>query len=82
MQSAHDAPRCGARSKRTGLPCCAPAVRGWTVCRMHGAKGGAPCGPTHGHYKHGAFSRRATTERAVTKCLIARANELLDDLDA
>ncbi len=31
------APRCTARSKRTGLPCRSPAVRGWRVCRMHGA---------------------------------------------
>ena len=38
----HAAPRCSARSKRTGLPCRAPAVRDWQVCRMHGARGGAP----------------------------------------
>jgi hypothetical protein len=40
MQSAHDAARCGAKSKRTGKPCRAPAVRGCRVCRMHGAGGG------------------------------------------
>jgi hypothetical protein len=44
MQSAHDAPRCKAKSKRTGKPCRAPAVRGCRVCRMHGAGGGAPEG--------------------------------------
>jgi hypothetical protein len=33
-----------ARSKRSGQPCRAPAVRGWQVCRMHGARGGAPHG--------------------------------------
>ncbi len=42
MQSAHDAPRCTALSKRTGFLCKPPAVRGWNVCRMHGAGGGAP----------------------------------------
>jgi hypothetical protein len=32
MHKAHAAPRCKARSKRTGQPCRAPAVRGWKVC--------------------------------------------------
>ena len=44
MQSAHDAPRCKAKSKRTGKPCRSPAVRSYRVCRMHGARGGAPEG--------------------------------------
>jgi len=35
-------PRCTAKSKRTGKRCRTPAVRGWRVCRMHGARGGAP----------------------------------------
>jgi len=34
----HRAPRCTARAKRTGLPCSNPAVRGWNVYRMHGAR--------------------------------------------
>jgi hypothetical protein len=42
MQSAHSAPRCTAMSKRSGKQCQAPAVRGKHVCRMHGAKAGAP----------------------------------------
>ncbi len=56
MQSAHAAPRCTATSKRSGKRCKAPAVRGWTVCRMHGARGGAPQGPAHGMYLHGAYT--------------------------
>jgi hypothetical protein len=44
MQSAQDAPRCKAKSKRTGKRCRAPAVRGCRVCRMHGARVGAPTG--------------------------------------
>ncbi len=32
------APRCKARSKRSGNPCQSPAVNGWAVCRFHGAK--------------------------------------------
>ena len=47
MQSAHAAPRCTARSKRTGAPCGNPAVRGWRVCRMHGARGGHEAGQDH-----------------------------------
>ena len=31
MQSAHDAPRCKAKSKRTGKPCKSPAVKGFRV---------------------------------------------------
>ena len=38
------APRCSATSKRTRERCKAPAVRGWTVCRFHGARGGGPRG--------------------------------------
>lgn len=47
------APRCTATSKRTGNTCRCPAVRGWTVCRFHGAGGGAPKGMAHGRYVHG-----------------------------
>jgi len=49
----NSAPRCHARSKRSGLPCKAPAVRGYRVCRMHGARGGAPEGKSNGNYRHG-----------------------------
>ena len=40
----HQSPRCTAHSKRTGKPCGSPAVRGWAVCRMHGARGGCAKG--------------------------------------
>jgi len=53
MQSAHDAPRCRAKSNRTGLPCRSPAVTGHRVCRMHGARGGAPEGKQNGNFRHG-----------------------------
>jgi hypothetical protein len=42
------APRCSATSKRTRERCKAPAVRGWTVCRFHGARGGGPTGKRNG----------------------------------
>jgi len=57
MQSAHDAPRCNAKSKRTGLPCRSPAVRGYRVCRMHGAHGGAPEGKRNGNFRHGGRTK-------------------------
>ena len=59
MHKAHAAPRCRARSKRTGQPCRAPAVRGWRVCRMHGARGGAPKEKRNGNYRHGARTKEA-----------------------
>ena len=59
MQSAHDAPRCKAKSKRTGKRRGAPAVRGCGVCRMHGARGGAPIGQQNGNYKHGTRTKEA-----------------------
>ncbi len=58
MQSAHDAPRCKAKSKRTGKPCKAPALRGYRVCR-HGARGGAPTGERNGNYRDGARTKEA-----------------------
>ena len=53
MQRAHDAPRCHATAKSTHERCKAPAVRGWRVCRVHGAGGGAPRGAAHPNYTHG-----------------------------
>ena len=59
MQSAHDAPRCKAKSKRSGKRCGAPAVRGCHVCRMHGARGGAPTGKGNGNYRDGTRTQQA-----------------------
>src|SRR6478752_4557502 len=50
------APRCHAKSKRSGFQRQAPAVRGKKVCRMHGARAGAPKGERHGNYRHGLYS--------------------------
>lgn len=57
MQRAHASPRCTARSKRSGLLCKNPAVKGWRVCRMHGAGGGHGPGRANPSYKHGMRSR-------------------------
>lgn len=39
-QRLSDAPRCKVMAKTTRCRCKGPAVKGWSVCRMHGAKGG------------------------------------------
>ncbi|CUH47335.1 hypothetical protein [Ruegeria atlantica] len=59
------APRCTATSKRTGERCKGPAVRGWTVCRLHGARGGAPEGDRHGNYRHGGRTQEAQAIRKL-----------------
>lgn len=66
----HLAPRCRAHSKRTGEPCRSPAVRGFNVCRMHGARGGAPKGKGDGRWRHGQFSCEAVGQRRLMSELI------------
>ena len=56
------APRCTATSKRTHQRCKAPALRGRTVCRFHGARGGGPKGPHNGNYRHGLHTQETTEE--------------------
>lgn len=71
------APRCTAMSKRTRKPCQAPAVRGWTVCRFHGARGGAPKGERNGAYRHGEFTIEAVEGRRQLRELIRLVNETI-----
>ncbi len=71
------APRCSATSKRTGKPCQAPAVRGWTVCRFHGAGGGAPRGARNGRYKNGFFTTEAVDERRCLSELLRQSRRAL-----
>ena len=63
MCKAHAAPRCTATSKRSGQRCKGPAVRGWTVCRFHGARGGHSPGPGHPSYRHGGRTQEAEAVR-------------------
>ncbi len=74
-------PRCSATSKRTRQPCKAPAVNGWTVCRFHGARGGAPTGKRNGMYQHGLHSKEAIETRRWISRLQREARELLARLD-
>ena len=73
-------PRCTASSKRTGQRCRAPAVKGWTVCRFHGAGGGGPKGKRNGMYKHGLFTKEAIQERRELSELLRQARQTLADL--
>lgn len=73
----HLAPRCAAHSKRTGEPCRSPAVRGFKVCRMHGARGGAPAGERNGRWRHGFFACAAVEERRTIAELVRRVSAAL-----
>lgn len=80
IDKAHAAPRCTARSKRTGAGCKAPAKRGWRVCRFHGAGGGAPRGTAHGQFKHGRFTCEAIALRRAVAELTASAQKLASSI--
>jgi hypothetical protein len=72
------APRCRSRSKRTKLPCRAPAVRGFDVCRFHGARGGAAHGDRNA-WKHGARGEAWASEAAALRALVRGARKLTSD---
>lgn len=76
MQRAHSAPRCTATSKRSGQRCKAPAVRGWSVCRMHGARGGHGSGKSNPAYKHGMRSREWINTRKMINELVREGKEI------
>jgi|1186.fasta_scaffold426772_2 hypothetical protein len=63
------APRCHAKAKRTGQQCRVAAVRGFKVCRVHGARGGAPKGNRNA-WKHGEFSEQAQSRRRAVGALM------------
>jgi hypothetical protein len=71
-----ESPRCHATSKRTKKPCMGAAVKGWTVCRFHGARGGAPKGKRHGMYRHGLFTQEAIAERRMIRDLLRDVNRI------
>jgi len=69
VQRLQDAPRCHARAKSTGEQCRCPAVRGWGVCRVHGARGGHKAGATHPQWKHGGRSQEVVAVRQLVSLL-------------
>ena len=72
---ANAAPRCGARSKRTGKPCRAAAMPNGR-CKVHGGKSTGPRTPEglersrRANWKHGRFSREAKAERSRVRAAI------------
>jgi hypothetical protein len=72
------APRCTATAKTTRCPCKAPAVKGWRVCRMHGARGGAPQGPANGRWRHGERSQEVVAIRRIGAELSRIARQVID----
>jgi hypothetical protein len=77
VERMHAAPRCSAMSKRSRRQCGAPAVRGWTVCRFHGARGG---GKANGAWKHGQFTHDARAIRRECTALLRDARRTLAKL--
>ena len=75
-----DAPRCHAKAKSTGQPCKAPAVKGWTVCRVHGAGGGAPRGAAHPNYRHGGRTKEMELLRRLGSDLARMARDAANSL--
>ncbi|WP_328702409.1 HGGxSTG domain-containing protein [Belnapia arida] len=89
LAAANAAPRCGARRRRDGRPCCAPAM--WNGrCHKHG---GASRGPVTAsgldrsqkarlvHGRRNAEARQAARERGAARREMAALNALLRELD-
>jgi hypothetical protein len=76
LRLAQQAPRCAARSKRTGLACRAPAVRGHCVCRMHGARGGAPRGASNGRFRTGIYTAEVIEATRLVAAITNKAGRL------
>ena len=53
-------------------------MKGWTVCRFHGARGGAPKGKANGAYRHGLYTAEAIEERRALRKLLRESRELLE----
>src|SRR5215467_11665593 len=83
LLKANAAPRCGARSKRTGKPCRAAAMPNGR-CKVHGGKSTGPRTmeglerSRRANWKHGHFSREAKAERSRLRAAILALRYLCD----
>src|SRR5919109_4661119 len=74
-----------ARSKRTGKPCRAAAMRNGR-CKVHGGKSTGPRTPEglersrRANWKHGHFSREAKAERSRLRAAIFVLRDLCDSI--
>jgi len=82
LEMANATPRCGARGKRSGEPCGAPAMENGR-CWVHG---GASTGPRtaqglarskRARWKHGYYSAEAKIERAETRAALQELRHLI-----
>src|SRR5205807_10344953 len=82
---ANAAPRCGARSKRTGKPCRGAAMPNGR-CKVHGGKSTGPRTPEglersrRANWKHGHFSREAKAERSRLRAAILTLRDLCNSI--
>jgi hypothetical protein len=85
LLKANAAPRCGARSKRTGMPCRGAAMPNGR-CKLHGGKSTGPRTPEglarsrRANWKHGHFSREAKAERSRLRAAILVLRDLCDSI--
>ena len=85
LLKANAAPRCGARSKRTGKPCQGAAMPNGR-CKLHGGKSTGPRTmeglerSRRANWKHGHFSREAKAERARVRAAILAVRYLRDSI--
>src|SRR6266705_1774593 len=85
LLKANAAPRCGARSKRTGKPCQGAAMPNGR-CRLHGGKSTGPrtaeglerCRTAN--WKHGLYSKQSLAERRQVRQLMRSSAQLLGEL--
>ena len=75
-----NATQCTAKSKRTKQRCRGPAVTGWSVCRFHGAGGGAPKGKANGRYGYGLYTNDAIQSRRKIRELVSAAKALSKEI--
>src|SRR5262245_38110292 len=83
LLKANAAPRCGARSKRTGKPCRGAAMpNGRCWWQEHGAAdaGGPLERSRRANWKHGHFSREAKAERSRVRAAILAVRYLRDSI--
>ena len=52
-------------------------MRGCRVCRMHGARGGAPSGKGNGNYRHGTRTKEAIASSEISQPVVALCAEIL-----
>jgi hypothetical protein len=85
LLKANAAPRCGARSKRTGKPCLGAAMPNGR-CKFHGGKSTGPRTPgglersRRANWKHGNFSREAKAEQSRLRAAILALRDLRDSI--